>query len=248
MLAAVAAALAFAAPARAAFAPGSIGLGDPYFPFAGNGGYDVGHYALTLSYDPTTKVLDGRALITARATQDLSRFDLDLRGFTVSGITVGGRAASFVRDGQELIVTPAQPLPRGTTFTVDVRYAGRAAGPIPASASAASQGHRHPPAARASRRMRTRRRPDGSSSTPIARRLGAAPRRRSVTAGGVSSAHSIAAIHPLTRPSRPGKGLSPLHTTVPRRALAGDRRSVDEAARILGPHLASADSPVSDSS
>ena len=128
MLAAVAAALAFAAPARAAFAPGSAGLGDPFFPFAGNGGYDVGHYALTLSYDPATKVLDGRALIMARATQDLSRFNLDLRGFTVSGVTVDGRAGSFVRDGQELIVTPAQPLRDGSTFAVDVTYAGPAAG------------------------------------------------------------------------------------------------------------------------
>ncbi len=125
MLAAVAAALAFAAPARAAFAPGSAGLGDPFFPFAGNGGYDVGHYALTLSYDPATKVLDGRALIMARATQDLSRFNLDLRGFTVSGVTVDGRAGSFVRDGQELIVTPAQPLRDGSTFAVDVTYAGQ---------------------------------------------------------------------------------------------------------------------------
>jgi CubicO group peptidase (beta-lactamase class C family) len=28
------------------FAPGSAGLGDPFFPTAGNGGYDVEHYAL----------------------------------------------------------------------------------------------------------------------------------------------------------------------------------------------------------
>src|SRR3954453_18086545 len=80
--------LALAAPARAAFTPGSPGLGDPFFPLGGNGGYDVGHYALTLAYDPATKVLDGHARITATATQDLARFDLDLRGFNVPGITV----------------------------------------------------------------------------------------------------------------------------------------------------------------
>ena len=30
------------------FVPGSPGLGDPFFPNAGNGGYDVAHYSLTL--------------------------------------------------------------------------------------------------------------------------------------------------------------------------------------------------------
>jgi hypothetical protein len=43
--------LALAAPATATpYAPGAPGLGDPYFPLAGNGGYDVKHYALTLDY------------------------------------------------------------------------------------------------------------------------------------------------------------------------------------------------------
>jgi aminopeptidase N len=120
----VAAALASAAPAHAAFAPGSAGLGDPFFPFAGNGGYDVSNYDLALAYDPPTRHLDGRAVVTARATQDLSRFDLDLRGFEISALTVDGRAARFARDGQELVITPAVPIRAGSTFAVGVRYAG----------------------------------------------------------------------------------------------------------------------------
>jgi len=32
----------------ASFTPGSDGLGDPMFPLAGNGGYDVSNYSLTL--------------------------------------------------------------------------------------------------------------------------------------------------------------------------------------------------------
>src|SRR3978361_935533 len=91
-----------AAPANAAFSPGSPGLGDPLLPLAGNGGYDVGHYGLTLSYEPDTHVLDGRALITAEAEQDLSQFDLALRGFDIPSLTVNGRPAAFARDGQEL--------------------------------------------------------------------------------------------------------------------------------------------------
>ena len=57
------------------FTPGSSGAGDPFFPNAGNGGYDVANYDLALAYDPATDVLDGNAVVTAKATQDLSRFD-----------------------------------------------------------------------------------------------------------------------------------------------------------------------------
>ena len=46
----------------------------------GNGGYDAQHYDLTLSYDPDDRTgSTGTARDHARAaTQDLSRFDLDL--------------------------------------------------------------------------------------------------------------------------------------------------------------------------
>jgi aminopeptidase N len=113
-----------AAPAPAGFVPGSPGVGDRLLPAAGNGGYDVGHYDLTLAYDPATRHLDGRAAITATATVGLSRFDLDLRGFDVAGVSVDGRIARWRRDGQELVVTPAAGLPAGHVFTTVVRYAG----------------------------------------------------------------------------------------------------------------------------
>ncbi|MFB9462235.1 M1 family metallopeptidase [Streptomyces cinereospinus] len=104
--------------------PGGSGAGDPYFPHAGNGGYDVTHYGLTLSYTPGTRQLTGRAAITARATQDLSAFDLDLRGLTVGQVTVDGTAARWNRAGQELTVRPRDGLAEGRTFRVAVRYSG----------------------------------------------------------------------------------------------------------------------------
>lgn len=106
------------------FTPGAPGTGDPYFPLAGNGGYDVARYDLELTCDPGSRQLSGLAVIRARATQDLSSFDLDLQGFTVSRVLVNGRPASFVRDGQELIVTPDAGLRRGKPFRVTVDYAG----------------------------------------------------------------------------------------------------------------------------
>ena len=121
--AAAAAALALAAPAGAATF-GSPGLGDPFFPLAGNGGYDVGNYALTLDYTRTGNRLQGSALISATATQALDRFDLDLRGFEISRLEVNGRPAGFTRDGQELVITPRGRLAAGSAFTVRVDYAG----------------------------------------------------------------------------------------------------------------------------
>jgi aminopeptidase N len=98
---------------------------DPYFPKAGNGGYDVGHYDLRLAYDPRgAGRLTGTATLTARATQNLSAFDLDLRGLDVQDVTVEGRSARFNRAGQELTVRPHDDLDDGETFRVTVRYSG----------------------------------------------------------------------------------------------------------------------------
>jgi aminopeptidase N len=106
------------------FRPGAPGVGDAYFPLYGNGGYDVRHYLLKVSYDPPTDRLVGVATISARATQDLSRFNLDFVGLAVRSITVDGRPATWSRTEHELTVTPAHGLWKGRRFTVVVRYDG----------------------------------------------------------------------------------------------------------------------------
>src|SRR4051812_42541830 len=99
----VAAALVLSAvatvPAAAQFTPGAPGGGDPFYPSAGNGGYDVGNYGVKLDYEPQNEQLSGDVTIAARATQDLSRFNLDLRGFNISTVTVNGAAAPYTRKG-----------------------------------------------------------------------------------------------------------------------------------------------------
>ena len=109
------------------FAPGAAGVGDPYFPTYGNGGYDVTNYLLKVRYDPATDQLTGDATIEATATADLSRFNLDLAGLTVEEVRVGDAVAHHTRDGAELVVTPDAGLRRGRPFTVRVRYAGKPA-------------------------------------------------------------------------------------------------------------------------
>ena len=103
---------------------GDSGLGDPYFPLEGNGGYDAIHYDVKLSYDPATDRLDGVVTMAAKAEQDLSRFDMDFQQLDVSGVSVNGRDARFVRDGQELEITPRHKLHRRHTFVTQVRYGG----------------------------------------------------------------------------------------------------------------------------
>ncbi|MFI0234769.1 M1 family metallopeptidase [Streptomyces sp. NPDC017086] len=120
---AVAALLGATAPA-APCGPGAPGAGDPYFPLSGNGGYDVRHYDLTLRYESASRRLDGTAVLTARATRRLTRFDLDLTGLKVTRLTVDGAAARFTRDGQELVVTPSRAPARGRLFRVAVTYHG----------------------------------------------------------------------------------------------------------------------------
>ncbi|MEV0924736.1 M1 family metallopeptidase [Streptomyces spongiicola] len=106
-------------------APGAPGIGDPYYPASGNGGYDVSHYDLRLRYRPATDLLEGTATIIATALEDLTRFNLDF-GLTVSEVRVNGREAAFTRSGDhELEVTPVTPLRKNRTVPVVVRYAGK---------------------------------------------------------------------------------------------------------------------------
>ncbi|UQX02264.1 M1 family metallopeptidase [Streptomyces sp. RerS4] len=105
--------------------PGASGLRDPYFPRAGNGGYQVEHYALDLDYDPADGELRATAVLTARAEQGLSSFNLDFSGLKVEEVRVDGVGARHNRTGTELTVRPAEDLEKGEVFRTEVDYRGR---------------------------------------------------------------------------------------------------------------------------
>ncbi len=117
--------LAACGPGSGAEGAGDDGAGDPYFPKAGNGGYDVTHYDLALAYDPADRRLTGTATVDARATEDLTALNLDLQGLDVHAVSVDGAGARFGREGQELTVRPRRALDRDARFQVVVRYSGR---------------------------------------------------------------------------------------------------------------------------
>jgi len=122
LIAAGLAAVLFASPAAAATgSPGAAGIGDSYYPLDGNGGYDVSHYDIRLSYVPTTDVLSGTTTLLAHTTQDLSTFNLDFL-LKVSSVRVNNVPATFRTDGGELTVTPRSTLPKSTDLTIVIRY------------------------------------------------------------------------------------------------------------------------------
>jgi len=105
--------------------PGSAGIGDPYFPTYGNGGYDVTSYDIDITYVPAGTTVKGTTTIKATATQDLTRFNLDLL-LTASSVTVNGTKAKFAKsDPHELVVTPAATIRKGSSMTVKVVYSGQ---------------------------------------------------------------------------------------------------------------------------
>lgn len=104
------------------------GLGDSFYPYMGNGGYDVLHYEIDLDIDPVANTIRALTTITAQATEELSAFNLDLAGLTVDSVEVDGSNTEFSRQAAELVIVPPEPLAEGAEFSTVVRYSGT---PVP---------------------------------------------------------------------------------------------------------------------
>jgi aminopeptidase N len=113
--------------------PGAPGIGDRLFPELGNGGYDAKHYDLSLTYASSTPEQDvtGQVEMSARATQSLSRFNLDFDGDSVDGVRVDGRTADWTVSGEELVITPRASIRKGRDFDVDVDFTSGPFTPAP---------------------------------------------------------------------------------------------------------------------
>lgn len=134
-------------PGSPRYGQGAAGGGDAYFPFAGNGGFDVLHYDLDLTYTPPAAApaplvgqLEGRATIDLVATEDLDQFHLDLRGLDVEAVSINGktvdefagptngRAYWQEQDDDErkweLVIQPRPKLKAGQHATVVIDYGG----------------------------------------------------------------------------------------------------------------------------
>ncbi len=102
---------------------GAAGIGDPYFPDNGNGGYDVSHYTVELAWHPDEGRMDGTVTVTASATQSLASLVLDAIGIEVTDVTVDGAPATAEPRGErDLVVTPGEPIAEGATFETVISY------------------------------------------------------------------------------------------------------------------------------
>lgn len=99
-------------------------MGDSFYPLLGNEGYDVVHYDIDLDVEPSSNTLEAVVTLTAVATDDLGRFNLDFHGLDVETVTVDGIQAEFSREGYEMTVWPAAAISSGAPFRVAVSYSG----------------------------------------------------------------------------------------------------------------------------
>ena len=115
------------------FYQGSPGIGDPYFPKMGNGGYDVSTYDVFLSYKASGEVRSATTITAVADTDEgapsagaaMNRFNFDFRGPEVTQVRVDGEAANWSRAGQELRIRPATPILDGASFSAKVKYEGK---------------------------------------------------------------------------------------------------------------------------
>jgi aminopeptidase N len=98
--------------------------GEPFFPRAGNEGYDALHYEVRLTYKPKGGRIKASARIEAVASEPLKSFSFDFLGPKVEEVKIGGEPVDFRRRPGKLVVTPAVEIAEGESFTTLVRYSG----------------------------------------------------------------------------------------------------------------------------
>ncbi|WP_155059251.1 M1 family metallopeptidase [Streptomyces blattellae] len=103
--------------------PTPLGVGDRLFPHLGNPGYDVTSYDLSFTYPGTNdKPLQAVTTISGWTTTALDRVNLDFSHSEATSVEVNGEKAAFSSAKEDLVVTPAKPLPAGSWMRITVRH------------------------------------------------------------------------------------------------------------------------------
>ena len=104
---------------------GTVGIGDSIFPMEGNGGIDIQHYDLAITWDDKTGNIEAKATLDVKATQKLSAFNLDFHGLKIKSLTVDGEKSTFLREKDELSITLPHLVEKEGMFQVEVVYSGK---------------------------------------------------------------------------------------------------------------------------
>ncbi|WP_420452121.1 M1 family aminopeptidase [Ilumatobacter sp.] len=119
---------------------GAAGVGDPFYPSRGNGGYDVDAYLIDLDVSSDLERIEAVTTISARSTQRLTSFHLDLHGLEIARVSVDGAEAGVERAGDEVEVTPELAIEPDRDFEVVVDYSGRPEGIVDPAVPITSSG------------------------------------------------------------------------------------------------------------
>ena len=96
---------------------------DSVYPEVGDPGVDALHYDLTLDWDPASRTLTGREVLTFRATRTAAAVRLDLApDLEVERVRVDGRTVAHAHTGSDLVVT--LPVERDGRYRLRLDYAG----------------------------------------------------------------------------------------------------------------------------
>jgi aminopeptidase N len=107
-----------------AFPAAAAAAAEPFFPRAGNPGYDALSYKVGLAYKPKGGRIKARTTVEAVATTSLQRFSFDFFGPEVSGVELEGEPLRFRRRPGKLTVFAEEEIAKGERFTTVIRYSG----------------------------------------------------------------------------------------------------------------------------
>lgn len=97
---------------------------EPFFPHAGNRGYDVLEYEVAIEYKGAKQPVLGYTTIKLHATQRLRTVSFDFRGPRVFAMR-GPWGRSYKQRRGKLVYLPKAPIEAGTYFFIEVDYYGR---------------------------------------------------------------------------------------------------------------------------
>lgn len=115
--------------------------GEPFFPRAGDEGYDALAYEVSLGFKPRSGRVKAVTRVEATATKSLRRFSFDFFGPRVRAVEVDGEPAGFSRRPGKLVVTPAAPIAKERASPPSsATAASRRRSPTPTAARRAGTG------------------------------------------------------------------------------------------------------------
>jgi len=98
---------------------------EPFFPDAGNRGYDALHYGAVISYRDRDGNIRVHERVVAEAKAALRSLSLDLYGLRVHGVWVNGAPAKFEHAGGKVRIRAPEKIEPGEEFKVGLAYRGR---------------------------------------------------------------------------------------------------------------------------